>query len=71
MSDKLAAALEAAKITRIVLIRHANAAPPDGSKPKKGEIPIHDWQRDDQVRSETETALGYDCLGSEEDKENE
>mmetsp|Transcript_46643 Transcript_46643/g.110563 ORF Transcript_46643/g.110563 Transcript_46643/m.110563 type:complete len:255 (+) Transcript_46643:117-881(+) len=54
MSDKLAAALEAAKITRIVLIRHANAAPPDGSKPKKGEIPIHDWQRDDQMRPLTE-----------------
>jgi len=56
MSDKLGAALKAAGINRIVLIRHANAAPPNSDQPKKGSdgYPIHDWQRDDQMRPLTE-----------------
>ncbi len=38
-----------AGITRIVFIRHANAAPPGGKK-KAEYNGIHDWQKDDQVR---------------------
>ena len=55
MAD-LAAALQEAGINRIVLIRHANAAPPKADQPKKGSdgYPIHDWQRDDQMRPLTE-----------------
>jgi hypothetical protein len=55
-SEKLGAALKAAGVNRIVLIRHANAAPPSGNKPKKGSdgYPMHDWQRDDQMRPLTE-----------------
>ena len=55
MAD-LAAALQEAGINRIVLIRHANAAPAKADQPKKGSdgYPIHDWQRDDQMRPLTE-----------------
>ena len=35
MSGNLAAALKSAGITRIVFVRHANAAPPDSGQPKK------------------------------------
>ena len=48
MSEKLAAKLTASGISRVVFIRHANAAPP-GSKAKGEYGTIHDWQRDDQV----------------------
>lgn len=56
MSGKLAESLRSAGITRIVLIRHANAQPPATTQPKKGSdgYPIHDWQRDDQMRPLTE-----------------
>jgi broad specificity phosphatase PhoE len=56
MSGKLGGALQDAGITRIVLIRHANAQPPKSDQPKKGSdgYPIHDWQRDDQMRPLTD-----------------
>ena len=56
MSANLGQALTSAGITRIVLIRHANAAPPPNTQPKKNSegYPIHDWQRDDQMRPLTE-----------------
>ena len=56
MSEKLGAALQTAGINRIVLIRHANAQPFASDKPTKGAdgYPIHDWQRDDQMRPLTD-----------------
>jgi len=56
MSEKLEEALNSAGITRIVFVRHANAAPPSTTGPKKGSdgYPIHDWQRDDQMRPLTD-----------------
>ena len=49
MAEKLAVKLTSAGISRVVFIRHANAAPP-GSKAKGEYGTIHDWQRDDQVQ---------------------
>lgn len=56
MSSNLGIALEKAGITRIVLVRHANAAPWGQDLPKKGAegYPIHSWQRDDQMRPLTD-----------------
>jgi hypothetical protein len=58
-ADKLAVKLTSAGISRVVFIRHANAAPP-GSKAKGEYGTIHDWQRDDQV-------LFFFCLFAEID----
>ena len=48
MSAALAKTLQESGITRLLLVRHANAAPP-GSKAKVEYEKIHDWQKDDQV----------------------
>ncbi|KAJ1481542.1 hypothetical protein T484DRAFT_2721226 [Baffinella frigidus] len=53
MSSTLAEKLSNSKVTRLVFVRHANAAPPGGKK--KGEYGgIHDWQKDDQMRPLTD-----------------
>mmetsp|Transcript_17718 Transcript_17718/g.31583 ORF Transcript_17718/g.31583 Transcript_17718/m.31583 type:complete len:248 (-) Transcript_17718:405-1148(-) len=53
MAEALKNKLADAGVTKLVLIRHANAVPPGGKK--KGDYSqIHDWHRDDQLRALTD-----------------
>jgi len=53
MAHNVGTALDKAGVTRIIFIRHANAAPPGGKK-KAEYNGIHDWQKDDQMRPLTD-----------------
>ena len=75
MSSSLGTVLEKAGITRIVLVRHASAAPmgwcqtaafgQDASKKGAEGYPIHTWHCDDQMRPLTDKGKQQAALARE------